>query len=50
MKYETLYGNFKDLEIVKSSYLRWIGNKHIGGQVFMLDGWEVRSYTTIPSP
>ena len=25
------------------SFLRWIGHNHIGGQFFMLDGWEVRS-------
>ena len=31
-------------------HLRWIGQKPMRGQVLMLDGWEVRSYTNIPSP
>ena len=35
---------YKDLEIVLSKSLRWSGNKLIGGQVLMLDGWEVCSY------
>jgi hypothetical protein len=26
-----------------------MGNKHIGSQVLMLDGWEVHLYTTIHS-
>jgi hypothetical protein len=30
-------------------HLRWIGNKNYSDQVLMLDGWEVRSYTIIPS-
>ena len=31
-------------------HLRWIGHKPMRDQVLMLDGWEVRSYTNIPSP
>ena len=31
------------------SFLRWIDNKPIGGQVFMLEGWEVRSYARFSS-
>ena len=40
--------SFKDLVLVGvRDYMRWIRNKPIGAQVFMLDGWEVISFVHI---
>ena len=45
--FDIIPSSFKDLKLVYSSHSRWIGNKSILGQVFILDGWEARSYLII---
>ena len=47
--YETQISCFKDSEVVYSKSPGWSGQKAIGSQVFILDGWEVRSYDKAPS-
>ena len=37
----TLEFVFKTISLSSPSYLRWIGNKHVGGALLMLDKWEV---------
>ena len=38
----------KTLNRYTRGHLRWVNNKPIQDQAFMLDGWEVRLYTIIP--